>query len=310
MTEHETFFYLLDTSEIIEEYTRILDTPITISLFSPPTVTQLETVSINASKQRLFVQYVQVVSELTSKYGLDIDNHDSDHKPSTHPTPSGHDTTCLSCEQPELAESTEFQGITICTNCGFQDNTKKLFSSMKISYSDSERINICSKYTYEKRSHFINCIDQFQGKTKTEIEIGVIDALREEIAKYSLTSENLTKEHVSLFVKDLKLSKYYGDINILYHKLTGKKLHDITHLMDQLKEDFDTFVKVYYRLYPKDTDRRNFNYQQLLFQLLSRHKYPCTPSDFNFLKTAERKTYHEDICKEVFQELGWNYTVI
>jgi hypothetical protein len=300
MTENETFFYLLDTSEIVDEYKHMLETPITISFFDTAAPPQISCTT--SQKQQLFAQYLQIVNDLVTKYKIQVETVPTTHTESTD--------SCVSCDQSELTESIDFEGIMICTNCGFQDNTRKLLSSMKISHSDSERINICSKYTYEKRSHFINCIDQFQGKTKTEIEPAALRLLHDEMTKYRLTPSTLTKEHVLLFIKDLKLSKYYGDINIIYHKLTGKELHDISHLIDHLKDDFDTFVKVYYKLYPQETERRNFNYQQLLFQLLSRHKYPCASSDFNFLKTIERKTYHEDICKQIFEILGWNYTFI
>ena len=58
-------------------------------------------------------------------------------------------------------------------------------------------------------------------------------------------------------------------------------------------------------------DRKNFiNTQYVLFQLLRRHKYMCKKQDFNILKTIDRKSFHDDICKELFEELGWNFTAI
>ena len=58
----------------------------------------------------------------------------------------------------------------------------------------------------------------------------------------------------------------------------------------------------------KKIDRKSFiNVQYVLFQLLRRHKYPCKREDFNILKTLDRKAFHDDIMKELFEELNWNF---
>ena len=61
----------------------------------------------------------------------------------------------------------------------------------------------------------------------------------------------------------------------------------------------------------KKIDRKNFiNTQYVLFQLLRRHKYPCKREEFNILKTVDRKSFHDDICKELFELLNWNFTAL
>ena len=56
---------------------------------------------------------------------------------------------------------------------------------------------------------------------------------------------------------------------------------------------------------------KNFiNTQYVLFQLLRRHKYPCKRADFNILKTIDRKSFHDDVCKSLFEQLGWNFTAL
>jgi hypothetical protein len=119
---------------------------------------------------------------------------------------------------------------------------------------------------------------------------------------------NVTKEHIFLFVKELKMSKNYGDINLIHHLITGSPLHDISHLTEKLLNDFEQFVQMHHRQFPNDAERKNFNYQHLLYQLLRRHKYACNPAEFNFLKTIERKYFHDEICRVVFENLGWNYS--
>jgi hypothetical protein len=116
-----------------------------------------------------------------------------------------------------------------------------------------------------------------------------------------------------IFMKEIKCAKHYEDINLIYHTITGKPLDNISHLEEKLMEDFDILSELYDNVYIK-TDiiqRKNFiNNQYVLYQLLSRHKYPCNKADFNFMKTNERKYFHDTICSELFRQLGWNFTNI
>ena len=61
----------------------------------------------------------------------------------------------------------------------------------------------------------------------------------------------------------------------------------------------------------KKFTRKNFiNTQYVLYQLLRKYNFPCKSSDFNILKTVERKTFHDDICRQLFNELKWNFKAI
>ena len=121
--------------------------------------------------------------------------------------------------------------------------------------------------------------------------------------------KKVSKYHISIFLKEIGYAKHYEDLNLIYHVITDNKLHDISHLEDVLMEDFDKLSKLYDEEYIKTRKipRKNFiNTQYVLYQLLKRHKYPCNKSDFSFLKTAERKEFHDDICTHLFKKLGWN----
>ena len=101
--------------------------------------------------------------------------------------------------------------------------------------------------------------------------------------------------------------KHYENINLIHYTLTGKKPDDISNLEDNLLQDFDILAELYDRRY-KNIKRKNFiNTQYVLYQLLTRYKHPCNKSDFTILKTVDRKAFHDDICKTLFEELGWNY---
>ena len=56
-------------------------------------------------------------------------------------------------------------------------------------------------------------------------------------------------------------------------------------------------------------NRKNFiNTQYVLYQLLLRHKHSCKKEDFIILKTIDRKYFHDEICKSLFEHLGWNFS--
>lgn len=123
----------------------------------------------------------------------------------------------------------------------------------------------------------------------------------------------ITRNHIMMFLKELKYTKHYENVNLIYFTLTNKRVDDISHLEEQLIEDFKELVSLYDELHGKDKeeelDRKNFmNVQYLLFQLLRRHNHPCKIEDFTILKTIDRKLFHDTICKKLFNKLGWKFT--
>lgn len=203
----------------------------------------------------------------------------------------------------------------VCEHCGLVYD----FTENQTSFKDIDRVNMSSKYTYDRRTHFRDCINQFQGKQNVFVDGNVYRDILEQLVLHHLIPENykelpkhqvfqnIQKEHVMLFLKETKHTKHYEDVVLIYHQLTGKPAPDISHLENELLQDFDILTELYDKKY-RNQERKNFiNTQYVLFQLLKRHKYPCKKEDFNILKTVDRKYYHDDICKKLFEELGWNH---
>jgi len=206
----------------------------------------------------------------------------------------------------------------VCEKCGLVSATMQ----PNISYKDIDRINISSKYTYDRRTHFRDCINQFQGKQNASIDQKVYNDIIEQLLLHGLIPENhkelskaeafknITKEHVMLFLKETGYSKHYEDVVLIYYQLTDKQPPDISHLENDLLRDFDVLTDLYDKKY-KNSERKNFiNTQYVLFQLLRRHKFPCRKEDFNILKTIDRKYYHDTICGDLFTTLGWNFQAL
>jgi len=211
-----------------------------------------------------------------------------------------------------------YENHFVCEKCGYVSTT----THSTISYKDIDRVNISSKYTYDRRSHFRDCINQFQGKQNASISKQVYDSLIAQFVSHGIIPENyqsltkqeafknVTKEHIILFLKEINQTRHYEDIVLIYHELTGKPTPNISHLENVLMQDFDILIDTYDKKY-KNSERKNFiNTQYVLFQLLRRHRYPCKKEDFNMLKTVDRKYFHDTICSELFQELGWSFTAL
>lgn len=296
-------FYTFDTSELIEEYKRILDKPVKVSFMGKKEDTCRE-------KKDLVKKYISIAT----KYA---DLKEFLKNVAKSPAPKVR-ISCHNCGEKknyEIAEGRTF----ICYECGFQQDHLTNASSFK----DVSRVNISSKYTYERRIHFRDCINQYQGKQNSTVSDKVYKDVVEQLRVHDLidgddswTKERrfsrVTKDHILLFLKITGHTKHYEDANLIFHNITGKKLDDISYLEPKLMDDFDKLSVLYDKKYKQDKDkkinRKSFiNTQYVLYQLLRRHRHPCKKEEFNILKTLDRKSWHDDVCKELFEELGWNH---
>lgn len=292
-------YYIIETSEILKRYDEILRTPIKISFLGKQKTE-------NREKNELIQKYLKI----SQKYiRLDCYKNCEENKKNKE----GKDQVCEDCGNNK--DFTEEENILICLNCGLQ------YESLinRTSYRDADRVNISTKYTYDRKIHFRDCMNQYQGKQNCTIEPKVYKGLEDIIQRHHLLVgnpgdareyryQNITKEHVLMFLKELGFSKHYENVVLIHYVLTGKKPDDISYIEDKLLNDFDLLVDTYDKNFKQNSERVNFiSTQYVLFQLLQKHKHPCKKEDFVILKTVDRKTFHDDVCKELFAILGWNF---
>jgi len=288
--DHSKNFYIIETADLIEKYKEILNKPVKMSFIGKSNKTNKEKTAIINSYIEISNKYVDIK--------INIEKKDKN--------------VCKNCNNKEF--DIEDGNIYICLNCSAQQFILKNVSS----YKDIDRINISSKYLYDRRIHFRDCINQYQGKQNSTVNQKVYDDLEKEFELHHLISsdksipknerfKSITKEHINIFLKDLGYSKHYENTNLIHYNLTGNKPDDISHLEDKLLEDFDILTDMYDKMY-KNIDRKNFiNTQFILFSLLVKHKHPCKKEDFSILKTVDRLNFHNDITNQLFQAIGWTY---
>lgn len=286
-------YYIMESSNIIDTYTNNINKPITINFMNNHNSNN----DNNNDNNLLIENYIKVYN----KFNTNVIYNNNNKK-------------CVNCNNQSFDN---FDNNVICNNCGLSINILIQNSSFK----DSERINIIPKYTYNRKTHFKDCINQFQGKQQVNIKPQVYsDLIRQFELNHLLVGDkdtpknirfsNITKKHIHLFLKETKHSKHYEDINLIYHNITGNKTNDISHIERKLIQDFDLLTQTYDKHFKnnKTVERKSFiNSQYVLYQLLLRHNYPCNKDDFNILKTTDRQNFHDEVCKELFKHLGWNF---
>ena len=301
-------FYILETFFLIERYKTLLQTPVKMSFIGKSQQNIKE-------KDDIISKYMKIAHNY-----IDISSSDIPLKKS----PEIKRVTCNKCDNKRDFDIID-GSIYICILCGSQQEILLHTSS----YKDSDRANISSKYTYDRKVHFRDCINQYQGKQNSTIEYNVLNELDDQFEKHHLTSspkifnhdgllkfpnpsryENITKEHTHIFLKELSYTKHYENINLIHYLITGKKPDDISYLEDKLLDDFDILTELYDKMFKNKTgyDRKNFiNTQYVLYQLLMKYKHPCKKEEFTILKTVDRKNFHDDICRELFSILEWSF---
>lgn len=294
--------FVAETLECVNEYRAALQKPVR--------VTSREKCPVEEQKTVLEERYLAVANRLIVKKGWnDVDAVGVLRR---NKCPN----KCPTCENTDATQfETNEQGLKTCTVC-FTEITTLEVATSNLDYS---RATVTGKFIYNRVLHFHDCIKQFQGNQNCKIPQSVYDNLNAKFKAYRLLVDSpdkrvryskITKEHIKMF---LDTPKQYENVTLIYTALTGKSGVNIGHLEMQLIEDFKELVTLYDSLHsrdrPEELDRKNFlNVQYVLFQLLRRHGYSCSPEDFSMLKTTERKLFHDQICSSLFKKLGWNFT--
>jgi hypothetical protein len=317
-------FYVMETYDIIKEYKQIIEKPSKISFFGKT--------KVDNNKENIIKQYIDISNKYYSldkiesiKKILNKDYKDKKEKDKINKfTPEKQEKYLQNLDKndlnncPDCLKNFEIEDEKyICKDCGCQ---KDILGNMT-SYKDINRVNITYKFTYERIVHFKDCINQYQGKQNSNIDESIYKQLERQFEVHGLLEgnkntpreerfKNITKEHIIMFLKETGNSNNYEHVFLIFNTFTGKKNDDISHLEKVLLEDFETLSNLYDKKFrnEKKIDRKSFiNTQYVLYQLLRKHKHPCKKEDFNILKTLDRKSFHDDILSELFQELSWNY---
>ena len=141
-------FYVTETAFLLEKYKDILNKPLKLNFVGKP-------MKNNKDKKKIVEEYI----EISKKY-VDIEIEKEKDKRSPYIENKIDKILCTNCKNKKEFEVVE-GNIYICCLCSAQQTVLKNISS----YKDIDRINISSKYMYDRKIHFRDCINQYQGET-------------------------------------------------------------------------------------------------------------------------------------------------
>ena len=213
--------YTIETVEIIEKFKKILARPVQMSFMGPIKVDTTE-------KDNLVKRYMSIYNRYMKKINCN---------PPEQVSEAQEDNTSKRPKQPVVCSvngctSTKFSVVDQLRVCERCSTVQSDLTNPTSSYADIDRINISSKYLYDRKIHFRDCILQFQGRQNVTIDKSVYDALENEFEKHHLLIgdsntpihirfSKITKEHISIFLKELRLSKHYENVQLIHYNLTA-----------------------------------------------------------------------------------------
>ena len=159
------------------------------------------------------------------------------------------------------------------------------------------KIEVCYRL-----DNFKDCIMAYQGKNK----LNMSDEDIEEIKDYTVKNygdEAITRSNLVKVCKAL-CKNINGNETALLMRIDPDALDDISHLEDDLINDFKEFSKAYDEL-TKDGKKLIFS-QSILIHLLRRRGHNCRFENISYIINKKTMKKHNDICGMVFERLGWD----
>jgi hypothetical protein len=245
-------FYIVESIPFLSKYKEILKQPQILSFTKKK---NLE----NPDKQKVIDEYLYIAS----KY---IDLKIVPNKPNNKKI------ICESCGNSKNFQIDE--NIYICQKCG----TVQDVEVHSTSYSDIDRVNMSTKYSYDRKGHFRDTMYRYQAIEKCNIDKKVYKDLTEalkiqgllegdEKTSKELRFKNVTRNHILEFLKELGYDNLYEHSFLIHWELTGQKRNDISHLEEKLMADFNTLVQLYFAIYKDENqvERNSFLNTQHIF---------------------------------------------
>jgi hypothetical protein len=188
-----------------------------------------------------------------------------------------------------------------CTVCGITPD--------QVIYCDQanfkEIVQEKPQFTYDRRHHFKELINQIQGKESTVIPQNIIDQVLMELKKHRIPTNETTKADIRKILKKCSLSKYYEHSAIILSIINPAGIITFTHEIETLLfKMFETIQEPFSIFCPdKRSNLINYNYIFYKFcQILMLEKLGIDyNSHFTLLKCPIKLADHERIWKKIIQ---------
>ena len=204
----------------------------------------------------------------------------------------------------------EDNGIQTCPHCGYE-KYNLMRSAMTFDNSGSPTL---SRTSYDDRENFLKGYRRYEGKQPNRLPNDLEEQLDayfisfgmpkcEEIRKLPLTENgtrgDTTREMMFRALAATGNAAFYEDVNFICHLVWHWSLPDISHLEEQVLEDYELTQRVYESL-PRER-KSNLNIQYRLFKHLEMRGHSCTIDEFKTIKTRDILEYHDSVWQKMIQ---------
>jgi chaperonin cofactor prefoldin len=213
---------------------------------------------------------------------------------------------CEHCNTQSMTIYTN-EGIVYCNNCLTVSNV--ITDNDKPSYKEPPKE--ISYFAYARINHFVEWLNNIQGKETTSIPDSVVDIILLELKKNRIRNlNNVSQKQIKCILKkfkDQKLSKYYEHIPYIWNRITGNSNpHMSAELEEKLKNMFREMQVPYLKHSP--ANRKNWmSYSYTLYKLLQFLGENEYLKYFSLLKSREKLHQQELIWKNICSDLGWKF---
>lgn len=321
----------INTIGLVDEYKKALAKPIRVQFFSKfankdtsPSCANADTIAIKYA--RLINTHAHDIMRIVSLNGpkseatiqalleafLRTASSASVNTASGSHSPGSPLSVCTRCS----AKDSIIQdgNMYTCIQCGNLLDLVCTASTLK----DIDRVNIASKYAYDRCAHFRMLLAQLQGKgvASATLDAGV-KAVSELMHTHKLTTDTLTKRHVALFMRDAGLGKHMDDLAAVHKNITGKPALDISVYEEQLVRDFEQILQVNERMHRERereragladlaTQPKGVNMHNIVYHLLLKYKVNIAEDDKVLFERKGRVNEHA--LRSIFESLGWEWS--
>jgi|AntDeeMinimDraft_5_1070356.scaffolds.fasta_scaffold13657_2 hypothetical protein len=196
------------------------------------------------------------------------------------------------------------EGYILCMDC----NMVKRFivDHDKPSYKDPPKEVIYN--CYKRSNHLNECINQIQGKQRTDIPEEVIDHILYELKKQRITNvAKLKTDFMFKLLKKINLSSYYDHIPYIIHILNGcvnpvvdPAIEERVH--DMFRQVHEVFVK-----HIPSTRTNMLSYPYLLHKFFQLLEQDHLLKNVRLLKNTDKLKEQDEIWMKICKDCQWQF---
>ena len=208
----------------------------------------------------------------------------------------GSESRCTSCGSIDIEE--DFGGNIYCSSC-FAEDVSIVNLPM---YHDGNNMNRNNKSDYDDKENFKKALNRYEGKQVIKFDkdnmCKSLDdyftqrnmPISSDVKKLPLDSKGkrgkTSKGLLYAALKKIGYEDQYEDSNLICHFYWDWMLPDISHLAENILEDYDIFNEIYVSI--RDVNKTSaLNTEMVLYCLLKRNGHQCDRKNFKIVSTVE-----------------------